>query len=50
MSARLLSLAVLGGGEERLGGVGEFEACWLDLAENSTVVYPGWEAGGSSYA
>jgi hypothetical protein len=30
--------------------VNQFEAFRLDLAGNSTVVYPDWEAGGSSYA
>jgi hypothetical protein len=30
--------------------VNEFETFGLDLAENSTAVYPDWEAGGSSFA
>jgi hypothetical protein len=38
MSARLLSLAVLCGGEERFGGVGEFWAGVVDLAGNSTEI------------
>jgi hypothetical protein len=34
--------------KEGFDGVGEFEAFRLVLAENSTAVYPDWEAGGSS--
>ena len=30
--------------------VNEFEAFGMDLAENSTVVDPDWEVGGSNYA
>jgi hypothetical protein len=44
--ARIFAPANEGYGE----AVNEFEAFGLDLAENSTVVDPDWEAGGSNYA